>query len=208
MFRLFRFLFWFGIISIILAWIVIGTCWYINPWFVFTEHAFSDFGGSKASIPELYNYGLILTGFLVILFGSSLIYFSENKFEIIGGSYIALSGIFLALIGVYHSGTRPHTFVSTWFFVQIYIGLVILGIGMHMRKLRYSTLVLSISLPSLPISEVIDALWGWPSAAVVEAYGIIIIDICVILITLAYIKIIQLIDLHPPMNRWDSFGHR
>ncbi len=186
MLKIFRFFFWLGIVAALFAWIVIGTCWFINPWFVFTEHAFSDFGGPDASIPELYNYGLIVTGFLIILYGSSLIYLSHNKIEVIGGSYISLSGVFLALIGVYPSGARPHVFLSTWFFVQMYIGLIFLGLGMFLRKLRYSTSVLSISIPSLPISIIVDVIWGWPSAAVTEAYGIIIIDICVILITLAY----------------------
>ncbi len=184
--RLFRLLLWFGILALVLAWVIIGICWYINPWFIFMRHAFSDFGGSRASIPEIYNYGLITAGFLVILFGSSIVYFSSNKFEVIGGSYLALSGIFLALIGVYHAGTQPHGFVSVWFFIQMDLSLILLGIGMVQRKLKYAFSVLSISILSIPLAEIVDWVWGWPSAAVIEAFGIIIIDICVILVTLAY----------------------
>lgn len=189
--KIFQYMFWFGIVAAIFAWIVILTCWAINPWFVFTEHAFSDFGGSKATIPELYNYGLISTGILIILYGTSLIYYSQNKIETVGASNIALSGVFLALIGIYHSGTRPHTFVSTWFFVQMLIGLIIFGIGMLIRKTKYATETLIISIFSAPIAVIAEAIWGWPSAAVLEAYGIIIIDICVALITLAYRDIIK-----------------
>lgn len=182
---------WVGIFAIIFAWFVIGLCWALNPWFAFTEDAFSDFGGMEACCPELYNYGLIITGVLIVLYGSAICLIGEDKLEVVGASYLSLAGVFLALIGIFPSGTKPHTFVSSWFFLQIYIAFIVLSAGMMRRKLIYGLEVLIISSLAVPVAILAEILWGWPSAAVLEAYGIIIIDICVVLITMAYLKLIE-----------------
>jgi Predicted membrane protein len=45
---------------------------------------------------------------------------------------VFVAGLFLALIGIYHAGTRPHVFVSTWFFVQMDTALIAWGsFGFH-----------------------------------------------------------------------------
>lgn len=172
-----------GVIAIIFAWIIIGVCWLLNPWFVFVEDAFSDFGGPESCCPWLYNYGLIITGLLVIIYGSAICLVSEEKIQIIGGSYISLSGVFLALIGVFPTGTKPHTFVSSWFFLQVFIGFIILGLGIHRKKIRYGLEMSLIVIFSIVLAIIIEIIWGWPSAAVIEACGIIIIDMCVLLST-------------------------
>ena len=177
-----------GIVAMVFAWVIIGVCWALNPWFVFTEDAFSDFGGHRSSYPWLYNYGLIITGIMVVLYGSALCLISEDKLEIVGSSYVSLSGVFLALIGIYPSGTNPHTFVSTWFFLQIFIGFIILGLGIHRRRIKYGREMSQIVIAALLIGIIIEAIWGWPSAAVIEACGIIVIDICVVLTTMIYLR--------------------
>jgi len=101
-----RILICMGLVAIAFAWVVIGASWILNPWFVFTEDAFSDFGGSESCCPELYNYGLMITGMLIVLYGLAICIVADEKLEVAGGSYVILAGIFLALIGVFPLGNK------------------------------------------------------------------------------------------------------
>ena len=185
-----RFLLAMGPVGVVSAWIVLLASWYLNrDWFVFTKDAYSDFGGEMSCCPDLYNYGLIIVGIIVLLFGVGLVLSGKTKLEVLGGGYFALAGVFLALIGVFPSGTRPHTFVSTWFFVQADLGLLFSSLGLYRsRGTRNSLIGFLMSLAAFPIALLLEALVGWPSAAVLETYGIIIIDIVVILLFLDYWK--------------------
>lgn len=184
-----RILICMGLVAIAFAWVVIGASWILNPWFVFTEDAFSDFGGPESCCPELYNYGLMVAGMLIVLYGLAICIVADEKLEVAGGSYVILAGVFLALIGVFPSGTKPHTFVSSWFFIQMYMAFMVLGVGMHRRGLKYGREIAAISALSIPIAVILELIWGWPSAAVLETYGVIIIDICVILASITYLSL-------------------
>ncbi|MEM3832982.1 MAG: DUF998 domain-containing protein [Thermoprotei archaeon] len=167
-----------GLIAVILAWMVIGISVYYNSWFNLNVNAFSDLGGPKATNPWIYNYGLIVTAIFVIMYSLYLISDSLNKLETIGGSFIFIAGIFLSLIGIYHAGTRPHVFVSTWFFVQMDLAILVYGLGLILEKIKYYG-IMSIMLGI--IGPIIAVIIKWPSVAMIEAYGILIIDIWVIL---------------------------
>ena len=174
-----------GPLAAALAWLVIGSSWAVNSdWFVFTEHAFSDLGGPGARAPWLYNYGLIAVGLLVAAYGVCQAYACNSKAGVLGGGYMALAGVFLALIGVFPSGTRPHTFVSTWFFVQIDLALILMAYAAAKAGGRYSRMALPLAVAAWPLALLVEAVVGWPSAAVLEAYGIIVIDIVVAAIAL------------------------
>jgi len=167
-----------GIIAAIVAWAVIFICISLNPWFVFTEHAFSDLGASNANMPLIYNYGLILTGLIMLLYSAYQIEKARNNLEAVGGGFTFISGLFLMLIGLFPSGTRPHTFVSTWFFLQADMAILAWGLGLLKRRERgygYIFVVMGI------VSPLIGFLIDWPSAATVEAFGIVVIDIWVLL---------------------------
>ncbi|MCG2879960.1 MAG: DUF998 domain-containing protein [Vulcanisaeta sp.] len=169
-----------GIIAVILAWVVIAVSISVNPWFVFTKNAFSDLGGPYATDPWIYNYGLIITSVFVDLYSINLLLTSRNKVESFASAFVFVAGLFLALIGIYHAGTRPHVFVSTWFFVQMDMALIALGIGSLMggdRGLGLFSLLLGVLAPIPAL------LIPWPSAATEEAYGIVIIDIWVVIRT-------------------------
>ena len=167
-----------GLIAAIVAWIIIGFCIMLNPWFVFTRDAFSDLGSAKASMPWVYNYGLILTGILILFYSIYLMITSENKVETVGSAFIFIAGLFLSLIGIFPSGTRPHTFVSLWFFIQTDLGILTWGSGLIINKQKKTGL--SIALMAL-IGGLIGFTINWPSAAMAETFGIIIIDIWVII---------------------------
>ncbi len=175
-----------GLVAILVAWIVILTSWYINPWFRFFEHAFSDLGGPDANKPWLYNYGLIATGLLVVGYSIGLYHLSRVKMEVVGASFIFIAGVFLSLIGVYPSGTRPHVFVSSWFFIQMDLAIIAIGIGLIKRGSKLGKYVLAIGLASPVLFLLVEKLAGWPSVAVGEAYGILAIDLAIVLASIEY----------------------
>ncbi len=167
-----------GVIAAIMAWVVIGICIYLNPWFIFTVHAFSDLGGPNAYMPWVYNLGLITTGLVILAYSIYLVMFSENRLESVASGFMFIAGLFLMLIGIYPSGTKPHNFVSTWFFLQADMAILTWGLGLLLRgQKRYGALFTLMGILGPLIAMVID----WPSAATVEAYGIVIIDLWVIL---------------------------
>ncbi len=169
-----------GIIAAVLAWVVIIISISVNPWFKITKNAFSDLGGPHAVDPWIYNYGLIITSVFVDLYSINLLINSRNKVESFASAFVLIAGLFLALIGIYHAGTRPHVFVSTWFFVQMDMALITWGIGSLMagdRRTGLFSLILGV------LSPIPAILIPWPSAAMEETYGILIIDVWVIVMT-------------------------
>jgi hypothetical membrane protein len=167
-----------GVAGAILVWVVIYFAIRHNPWFIFTEHAFSDLGGPMAEDPGIFNNGIIVLGGLFILYTLTLIRDAINKVETVGSVFALMAGVFLALIGVYPSGTTPHTFVSIWFFVQADVAIMIWGIGILLSGWDVFGLVftcIGIVGPTIAVAVT------WPSIAVVEAYGIALIDVWVVL---------------------------
>jgi hypothetical membrane protein len=168
-----------GLAAAVVAWIVIGVYIITNPWFVFTRNAFSDLGGPQSTDPWLYNYGLIAVALLVFVYATHLARVGVNRVEVVSASFVMVAAIFLALIGIYHEGTYPHVFVSTWFFVQFDIAILTSGIGLLVRGLKRSAYgVLCLVL----IATLVAALIPWPSAATLEAWGIGAIDVWAILV--------------------------
>jgi len=174
-----------GIVAAILAWLVIIASVSINPWFVFTKNAFSDLGGPAATDPWLYNYGLIAVAIFTFMYGAYLAAINEEKIEVIGSSFVMVASIFLALIGIFHEGTYPHVFVSTWFFVQFDIAILTCGIGLltRMKKLGISMILLFL------VATLVAVVVPWPSAATIEAWGISAIDVWVIISYMSQKKI-------------------
>ena len=167
-----------GVVGAVLAWVVIYLAIHRNPWFIFTEHAFSDLGGPMANDPGLFNASLIVLGGLFSFYALVLLQDAINKVETAGGAFALLAGIFLALIGVYPSGTTPHTFVSLWFFVQADIAITAWGIGILLSGWdRFGAVFTGIGV----VGPMIAVAATWPSIAVVEAYGIALIDVWVLL---------------------------
>ncbi len=179
--KLFRFA---GIEAGILVWMVILLSISYNPWFVFTEHAFSDLGGPRAEKPWVFNYGLMIVSVFGLLYSLSLIKDATNKVETVGGAFMFTANIFLALVGFYPSGTTPHTFVSTWFFIQADLAIVTWGIGLLLRGRKVFGMV---STTMGILGPLVAALIEWPSIATLEAYGIIMIDAWMVLMLKAHI---------------------
>ncbi|AGB04014.1 putative membrane protein [Aciduliprofundum sp. MAR08-339] len=162
---------YFGIITLIVYWSFTIASILQNPWFSVMHNALSDLGSDSACCPWIYNYGLILASPFLLVFSLYLIYSAQNKLETVGGAFISISSIFLALIGVFHSGTRPHTFVAPYFFLQFFVGMLVWGIGTWgaIKKLTIALFILAF----------IGAFIPWPSTATLEIYEIALIGIFV-----------------------------
>ena len=176
-----RVLTYMGIIAAVVAWVIILASISLNPWFSMFSNALSDLGNPHANYYWLYNYGLVLTAALMLLFSFYLLFVSENKVEAMGASFVAVASIFLALIGIFHEGTYPHTFVSEWFFTQMDLAVVTWSIGLIIgRRLNYGIPLLLLGI----IAPIPALLIKWPSTAILETYGIVIIDIWAIAATI------------------------
>ena len=176
----------FGLLAIAFAWITIFLAISLNPWFRVNSNALSDLGGGNfqnnghpsPSYPFVYNYGLIITGILIGLFSISMLHKIENKIEIAGFSFFIIGGLFLSLIGIYHEGTYPHDFVSIWFFIISSISFFVIGIGYLSQKYyKFGALLTGINLLSWIAYVVIP----WQSVAEDEIFGVLVIDILVLL---------------------------
>ncbi len=181
MLRLLRYM---GLAAAVLAWIVIAVSISVNPWFDLFEHALSDLGGPQASSPWIYNLGLIAVALVVLIYSIYLVYVSTNKMEVAGSAFLVIAAIFLALIGVFPAGTRPHTFVSTWFFIQMDLAIASWGIGLILRKDRSAKHVGYLFTALAIASPIIALAIDWPSVAIQEVFGIIVIDLWVVLMYL------------------------
>ena len=174
--KLFRYT---GLAAAILFYVVSLLSIYYNSWFIFTEHAFSDLGGPEAQKSWIYNGGMITLGVLMLFYSLTLIQDAINKVETVGGAFTFIAGIFLALIGIYPSGTQPHNFVSTWFFTQVELGMLIWSLGLLLNDWKsFGKVILAMGILG-PIGAIVIP---WPSVATIEAYGIVIIDVWVVLL--------------------------
>ncbi|MEM4468763.1 MAG: DUF998 domain-containing protein [Candidatus Nezhaarchaeales archaeon] len=169
-----------GVSAAILAWLMILLSISRNSWFDLFKHALSDLGGPRAFDPWIYNAGLFVVGMITSIYALYLAYSSTSKIALYASAFLFIAGIFLALIGVFPSGTRPHTFVSSWFFAQMWMAMLTSSTDFLLkRKLLSGTALLLISIVGPLCVPMIE----WPSVALLEVYGIILIDVYVIILT-------------------------
>lgn len=176
-----------GVLASLLACCTIAVSIYFNPWFNFFKHAFSDLGGPRAHLPWLFNLGLVTTGAIACIYSLYLAYVGRGKLDVFCSALLFTAGIFLALIGIFPTPSRYHVFVSTWFFVQMWLSLMSYAINFGVKKeLRTFTLLLAVSVAGPAAAIAIEHLVKWPSTASIEAYGIALINMGVITLTMKY----------------------
>jgi len=174
-----------GGITMLLIWIVIAVSSAFNPWFGITHNALSDLGGGNLInnghpaplYPWIYNVGLMIEGILIAILSSFFILRARNTIEIVSSSFFIISGLFLALIGIYHEGTYPHDFVSIWFFILATISYTAIGFSIILINIKTGISLLVI----LVIAWILFAIIPWGSVAENEIFGIVVIEIVVII---------------------------
>lgn len=165
-------------LTLIVPWISIITSIVANPWFDLFRDALSDMGTSRSAVPWLYNAGLIISSVPLFLLSASVIACSITKLQVVSGSYLSISAIFLILIGLFPGGTRPHVFVSTYFFVQSFLAMVIIAVDALRRRAIWT----GFSLLFIFILGLVGGLIEWVSVALQEVYEILLLDISVVLV--------------------------
>jgi len=176
----FHYLRWFGVITLGVYWALTLVSIMYNPSFSIFKNALSDLGATNANFPWIYNSALIFSAPFFFLFSLYLLCAATNKLQVIGASFLVISSLFLAFIGIFHSGTRPHGFVSTYFFFQSFLGILVWGMGS--RK----TMKLGISLFLFALG---GAFLPWPSTAILEIYEIFLIAIFAFFVPFQIMKI-------------------
>ena len=141
---------------------------------------------AQANASYIYIYGLVMLGVMLFLFSLWLASRAEDKLGLIGASWLMIASIFLSLIGIYPSGTRPHTFISSWFFIHSWLSMIPFLIQGFLSKNKKDVIVFSsLFILSLLIAYIVEIFVGWPSVAVLEAFGVVVIDFYILYL---YIK--------------------
>ncbi len=167
-----------GILAGLVYWLFVTWSISRNRWFSFFQNALSDLGDpAKASSPWIYNFGLMAGSVLLFLFSLYLIVTSNSRLQTVGGAYVSVSAIFMSLIGIFHEGTGPHVFVSTYFFVQFFMGALVYGLGWKEKILRMGSVLLF-------IVALVGALLPWPATALLETYEVVLLMTFTLLVAL------------------------
>ncbi|MGB9674664.1 MAG: DUF998 domain-containing protein [Nanopusillaceae archaeon] len=85
----------------------------------------------------MFNSGLILSGFFLILFSLSLYNFFKDLLSKIGISLFLLTAISLSLIGIFpETAGKIHLYVSIMFFTFTPLSFIFLGLASILSKLK------------------------------------------------------------------------
>ena len=139
-----------GILSPIIAFLLISLAILFSLWFSWTGNALSDLGVHEESA-VIFNAGLVISGILNVVFAFGVMHFYRNQtIGRDGAFFLLLTGIFLASIGIFPE-TAPnniHYIVSVGFFATFPLSLLIQSAALlssaDQRKLGAFTLIIAI----------------------------------------------------------------
>ena len=163
-----------------------------NPWWSFFKGAFSDLGSPRATNPWIFNIGLMTMGTIIALYSLGILWSVETKLEGFATGLLFVSGIFLFLIGYYPSGTKPHTFVSTWFYLQSFLASAFLGLALLAKKRKlFGSILFLLGILPVPLGYLIQFTIGWPSVAVLELAGALFIEASALTASIYFLRIMK-----------------
>jgi hypothetical membrane protein len=118
-----------GILAPIVAFACILSAIAFYPQFSWTDDALSDLGIVSGATAIFFNYGLMITGFLIILFGVGLpVLFGNKLLGKISGSFLIIGAVALFAIGVFPESAEPmHYYASVAFFVLLPISMLLVS---------------------------------------------------------------------------------
>jgi len=107
----------FGAVGPLVAYIFIGVSIALSPWFSWERNALSDLGHAvKSGVAPIYNFGLLLTGFLLMIYGVTVLrgYARWTSYS------LAISAFILQLVAAFDEVYGLlHSVVSFLFFVSL-----------------------------------------------------------------------------------------
>jgi hypothetical membrane protein len=118
-----------GILAPIVAFVCILSAIAFYPQFSWTNDALSDLGIVSGATAILFNSGLMISGFLISLFGIGLPVVLGNKLlGKISRSFFILGAVALLAIGVFPESAEPiHYYASVAFFVLLSISMLLIS---------------------------------------------------------------------------------
>lgn len=136
-----------------------------SPWFSWTENHISVLG-VEGSATTLFNWGLILTGVLSIIFaiglGQSLL---SNRLGQLGMVSLVLGSMALSAIGIFpRSIDLPHDLASIAFFIFVTLALILVGVA-SIRALQMMWGLLSLAAAILIVAFQLVP-WPWSGGAI------------------------------------------
>jgi len=138
-----------GILSPITAFACIFLAIGYSPQFSWTENALSDLGVQEGVTAPLFNFGLIIGGFLALLFAFGIFNFlQETTIGRIGASLFVLDTVALIAIGVFPENVKPmHYYASVAFFALFPISMIfILAAFLQLSKVKMGLFTLLVAI--------------------------------------------------------------
>ncbi|MCL2031747.1 MAG: DUF998 domain-containing protein [Methanomassiliicoccaceae archaeon] len=161
---------WFGMIGVaafIIAWVCAAS---IDTAWEFGVNKLSEFGISDTDASLYFNYGCMITGALVAVFGVGCAVYAKNMGRAVGGALLVLGGVALALVGVYTMNDGDlHSFAAVSAALLIFLAMIAFAAGNWIADKKIFAgigIVLIFLLATMAL--VFDV-------AELEAYGIILV---------------------------------
>ncbi len=117
-----------GIASPIAAYVIIFISILVHPDFSWASNELSYLGAVDTSYNNIFNFGLMISSILGILFTLAIIQFADSNIGYVGVGGYGAGMVCLLLIGIFPSGTAPHYPISILFFSLSLVGLTIFGV--------------------------------------------------------------------------------
>jgi len=116
-----------GVAAFIIAWMcaeAVDTAWQ------FGINTLSEFGVSDTDASLYFNYGCMITGILVAVFGVGRAVYAKNVGHSLGGVLLVFGGASLALVGVYTMDDGDlHKFVAVCAALFIFLSMIAIAAG-------------------------------------------------------------------------------
>jgi hypothetical membrane protein len=162
---------WLGLVAVAvftIAWICaasLDTAWH------FGVNTLSEFGISDTAARYYFNYGCIITGLLVMIFGFGRTAFGKNLGHGVGGALLVSGGIALALVGVFtmdYSTEQMHYIIAMTMAAFFFGAIIAITFGNWFadRKI-FAGVGIVVIFCLIPMIFVLDV-------AAIEGYGIVL----------------------------------
>jgi len=117
---------WFGLVGPLVGFAFVGASIMLAPWFSWQSNALSDLGHSvKSSVAPLFNFGLFLTGFLLIVYSIKAL----QKHSKYAGYCLLTSALALQLVAVFDEVYGLlHFAVSVLFFASLGVSSIVYAV--------------------------------------------------------------------------------